>query len=137
MLFPGPEDLPRYWRVVAEATAQGTLGPTSKVATPDPYDGKIETLVCVYTYDFTDASDVGRVLAELLDLQLFRRDGKQIFYKCDAYTYLNIVSDNRWKLRASLYSSNELLKNETKSSKEGPVARLKKRNGKIDGFLSS
>ena len=31
MLFPGPDDLPRYWRLVAGATAEGKLGPTSKV----------------------------------------------------------------------------------------------------------
>lgn len=49
MLFPGSSDLPRYWRLVAEATSQGKLGPVSKVGTYDSYDGKDETLICVYT----------------------------------------------------------------------------------------
>jgi hypothetical protein len=33
MLFPKLDDLPRVWRRVAEATAEGKLGPTSKVGT--------------------------------------------------------------------------------------------------------
>lgn len=137
MLFPNSSDLPRYWRVVAEATSEGRLGPVCKVATPDPYDGKDETLICVYTYDFTDMDDVRRVLNELLELNLCRRDGKPIFYKCDAYTYMNITSNNDYRLRASLYSSAELFKNEAKATSEGPVARLKKRSPTIDSFFSS
>lgn len=137
MLFPGSDDLPRYWRIVAKATAEGKLGPVSKVATPDPFNGKDETLICVYTYDFTDLEDVRRVLDELLELSLCRRDGKPIFYKCDAYTYMDITSNNDFKLRASLYSSAELFKDDAKPLKEGPVARLRKRNQTIDSFLTS
>lgn len=137
MLFPASDDLPRYWRVVATATSEGKLGPVSKVAIPDPYDGKDETLICVYTYDFTDLEDVRRVLDELLELSLCRRDGKPIFYKCDAYTYMDITSNNDFKLRASLYSSAELFKDEAKPLKEGPIARLKKRNQTIDSFLTA
>lgn len=81
--------------------------------------------------------DVRRVLDELLDLELCRRDGKPIYYKCDAYTYLNLSSNNEYKLRASLYSSAELWKDEAKASKEGPVARLKKRDQKLDSFLKT
>lgn len=130
-------DLPRYWRVVAQATSAGKLGPTSKVATPDPNSGKDETLICVYTYDFTDQQDVRRVLDELVELELCRKDGRPIYYKCDAYTYMDITSNNDYKLRASLYSSAELFKNETKSMKDGPIARLKKQNNTIDSFFSS
>ena len=79
MLFPGPEDLPRYWRLVAEATSEGKLGPTCKVATPDPFSGKKETLICVYTYNFVDNDDVRRVLDELIELGVCRADGKPIY----------------------------------------------------------
>lgn len=137
MLFPGLEDLPRYWRVVAKATSEGKLGPVSKVATPEPFNGKDETLICVYTYNFTDLKDIRRVLDELLELNLCRQDGKPIFYKCDAYTYMDISSNNEYKLRASLYSSAELFKDEAKPMKEGPIARLKKRSQTIDSFLTA
>lgn len=137
MLFPNSSDLPRFWRLVAEATSQGRLGPVSKVGTHDPYDGKDATLICVYTYDFTDLDDVRRVLDELLEIQLCFKDGKPIYYKCDAYTYLGITSDNSYKLRASLFSSKDLLGNEAKVLQDGPIARLKKRKPTIDSFLAS
>ena len=136
MLFPGPADLPRYWRLVAEATSQGKLGPTSKVATYDPHDGKVETLICVYTHTFADQGDVHRVLEQLLDLGLCTKDGKPIYYKTDAYTYLDIKSDNPYKLRASLFSSKDMFANGVKVPKDGPIARIKKRNPTIDSFLS-
>jgi len=128
MLFPSSTDLPRYWRVVAEATSQGRLGPVSKVGTYDPYDGKDETLICVYTYDFTDMPDVRRVLDELLELNLCRTDDRPIWYKCDAYTYMNITSKNAYNLRASLFSSAEVFKDNAKAKVDGLIARVKKRN---------
>ena len=137
MLFPHVNDLPRVWRMVAEATSEGKLGSVSKVGTYDPFDSKDQTLICVYTYNFADMDDVARVLNELLDLDLCAKDGRTIYYKCDAYTYLGITSDNSYKLRASLFSSNELFRNEGKVRKEGPVSRLKKSNMSIDSFLPS
>ena len=137
MLFPKSADLPRTWRLVAEATSEGKLGITSKVGTYDPYDTKDVTLICVYTYDFTDLDDVRRVLDELVDLGLCAKGGKSIFYKSDAYTYLGIASENSYKLRASLFSSVEIFGDEAKVLKDGPIARLKKRNQTIDNFFSS
>ena len=137
MLFPGSFDLPRTWRLVAEATSEGKLGPNSKVGTPDPLSTKDETLICVYTYNFVDLDDVRRVLDELLELGLCTKDGRPIYYKCDAYTYLNITSDNSYRLRASLFSSKELFANGTKVLENGPIARLRKSNRTADSFLSS
>lgn len=137
MLFPNSTDLPRYWRVVAKATSEGKLGPTSKVATYESFNDKDETLICVYTDDFADVEDVRRVLDQLVDLDLCRRDGKPIYYKCDAYTYLDIKSNNAYKLRASVFSSVEMFKDEAKPLKEGPIARLKKRNQTLGSFLAS
>lgn len=132
MFFPSKQDLPDYWRTIAIATSEGKLGPTSKVGTYD--DDEPSTLICVYTYDFSDTDDVRRVLNELNDLGLVARNGRPIHYKCDAYTYLGITSSNPYKLKASLYSSKELLQNEVKALKDGSVARLKKRNRKMDEF---
>jgi hypothetical protein len=138
MLFPLLPDLPRTWRTVAEATAAGKLGPTSKVGTWEPGNGKKGTLICVYTYDFEDFEDVKRVLRELVELNLVGGLLKAIYYKCDAYTYLDIGSDNQYKLRASLYSSKEVLENEVKVRGDGVVARVRKgANRTMDDFLTS
>ena len=135
MLFPSGEDYPRTWRLVAEATAAGKLGTMSKAATPNEADPLM--LICIYTYDFTDLDDSRRVLEELVDLGLCHRDGKPIHYKCDAYTHLNISSDNEYKLRASMYSSKEIFKGEVMAKASGPIARLMKINGTINSFFAS
>jgi hypothetical protein len=125
MLFPKLDDLPRVWRLVAEATAEGKLGPTSKVGTWSPEDAiKGCTLICVYTKDFTDMEDVKRVMRALIELGIATRESK-IYYKCDAYTYLGIKSANEFKLPASLWSSEEILEDRVKY-KDGVIKRLKK-----------
>lgn len=128
MFFPKRNDLPRYWRLVATAVAERKLGKTAKVST----DFGEENVVCVYTYDFSDVEDVIRVLKELVELDLVSSAWKPIYYKCDAYTHLGIQRDNRYGLRASLFSSKDILQNERRFLKEGPVAQLKKRNKKSD-----
>lgn len=134
VLFPKADDLPRVWRRVAEATAEGRLGPTSKVGTFEPQNLTKGTLICVYTYDFPDLDDVKRVLCTLYDLNILRRD-VPVYYKCDAYTHLGIFSDNQYKLRASLYSSEEVFNDKVKYT-DGVIVRLQKRNGSIGGFFS-
>jgi hypothetical protein len=125
MLFPKLEDLPRVWRLVAEATAEGKLGPTSKVGMWSPEDAiKGCTLICVYTRDFSDLHDVKRVMRALIELGIAKRESK-IYYKCDAYTYLDIKSGNEYKLPASLWSSEEVLEDRVKY-KDGVITRLKK-----------
>jgi hypothetical protein len=125
MLFPKLDDLPRVWRLVAEATAEGKLGPTSKVGTWSPEDAiKGCTLICVYTKDFSDLDDVKRVMRALIDLGIAKRESK-IYYKCDAYTYLDIKSGNEFKLPASLWSSEEVLEDRVKYE-DGVIKRLKK-----------
>lgn len=134
MLFPSFERLSSVWKSVATATSQGRLGPTAKSAVYDQSNG--DTLICVYTYDFSDTEDVRRVLEELIELGLVQSDGNpSIYYKCDAYTHLGITSKNDYKLRASLYSSKEILRNEAKALADGSIARLNKR-GRKDDFPS-
>ena len=107
MLFPHSNVVDEIWRTVAKATLEGLLGCAAKVATDDDSGG--HRLVCVYTEDFTDEESVRRVLDKMQELGLVK--GEQgIFYKCDAYTYLNIMSANDYKLKASMYSSKEMLK---------------------------
>jgi len=96
---------------------------------------KTHRLICVYTADFSNLDDVLRVLSRLVELGLVQPPpqasystakkgfGKKqanggggnqgIFYKCDAYTYLDLQSGNEYKVRASMYSSRELLARRT------------------------
>ncbi|TKA80483.1 hypothetical protein B0A55_02312 [Friedmanniomyces simplex] len=119
ILFPSEADVARVWRLVAEATSQGKLGHTSKVATHEPLESY--RVICVYTYNFADTDEVRNVLNGLLNLDLVSRDGKAIYYKCDAYTYLQINSENPYKIKASLYGSAEMLKGEVKAKQDGPI----------------
>ncbi|KAI5364220.1 Putative translation Initiation factor eIF- 4e [Septoria linicola] len=134
MLFPNAGDLPHFWRAVAIATAEGKLGPTSKTAIFNPKEP--ETVICIYTYDFSDSNDVRRVLKELVDLDLCSAHRKAIYYKIDAYTYLGINSKNDYKLRASLCSSKDVLLNNGKALTDGPVAKLKKRGQTTENFYT-
>lgn len=107
MLFPNSKEVAPVWSKVAEATAAGKLGMTSKVATFNP--SQHTSLVCVYTADFRNVDDVKRVLTQLADLGLCAAQGRPIYYKCDAYTYLDINSKNAYQIRASMYSSCDML----------------------------
>lgn len=127
MLFPSAREVDRAWAVVARGVWEGKLGTGAKVATAvddtlpaskdDASDGNAgdgdRRLVCIYTYDFTDRNDVQRVLVAMKELGLLDRDAgggvAVIYYKCDAYTYLDISSGNEYKLKASLWSSRDLM----------------------------
>lgn len=117
MLFPKPKDVNRVWRLVAEAVIDGKLGDTAKVAPADPPDRfsaatkqQASHLICIYTRDFSDLDDVRRVLEGLMELGLAPRpaDGA-VYYKTDVYTHLNIDSSNSYGLKASLYSSKDII----------------------------
>ncbi|MCJ1362237.1 hypothetical protein MMC16_001339 [Acarospora aff. strigata] len=116
MLFPMPENLARTWELVATATARNQLGTAAKVAAADEGRGdRVPRLVCVYTKDFGDTADVKRVLEKLVELELVPRPARDpkgvrsVYYKCDAYTHLGITSSNEWGLKASMYSSRDVL----------------------------
>lgn len=132
MLFPKPEDVNRVWKLVAEAVVDGRLGDTAKVAPADPPNPfgaaqkqQASHLICVYTRDFSDLDDVRRVLEELIELGLAPRaaDGA-IYYKADAYTYLDIDSSNSYGLKASLYSSKDII-GLSKTTKQPPSSKRK------------
>ncbi|KEF62307.1 uncharacterized protein A1O9_00279 [Exophiala aquamarina CBS 119918] len=120
MLFPTPDDVDRVWRIVAQATWGGQLGVAAKVATKsegqEAPERAAQRLICIYTYDFSDQDDVKRVLLSIRELGLLDNGGdhpgaaRPIYYKCDAYTYLDIASGNEFKLKASMYNSRDLLK---------------------------
>lgn len=109
MLFPTKEEVGRVWKLVAQGVADNRLGDTAKVAADSENGDSGGILICVYTKDFSDLDDVSRVLSELVDLGLCSAEGRGIYYKCDAYTYLDIGSKNDYGLKASLYWSRDVL----------------------------
>lgn len=118
MLFPEEKDISRTWKTVVESVIQNRLGHAAKVATgpTDDIQGRGRALICVYTKDFSDEGDVRRVLEELVELGLCPRQGSGIYYKCDAFTHLGIDSTNPYGLKASIYSSQEVLRVENRNS---------------------
>ncbi|CAD6564689.1 MAG: hypothetical protein ASARMPREDX12_002405 [Alectoria sarmentosa] len=117
MLFPTADDVNRFWSLVATATATGELGHAAKVATNDGSGNVRPRLICIYTEDFSDKEDVKRVLDRLVGMGLVNRKGpmgeaRGIYYKADVFTYLGIESKNEWGLKASLFSSNDVLAEE-------------------------
>lgn len=107
MFFLPPGRIDYYWNVIAQATERGELGPSAKVATDDG-SGKAR-LLAVYTCNFDDVADVRRVAQKLVDLGLISPKDRPIYYKTDAYTYLEINYDNPWGLKASMYNSRDIL----------------------------
>ncbi|KAE9369364.1 DUF1917-domain-containing protein [Stipitochalara longipes BDJ] len=125
MIFCPASEVNAVWAVVARATANNELGIAAKVSPDDGGDRK-DRVICTYTKDFTDMKDVSRVVHKLKDLGVVDSRAKPIYYKCDAYTYLHLGSGNEYNIKASLYSSAEILK-----SKPGKAT-----DAKIDGFFS-
>ncbi|RVX74781.1 hypothetical protein B0A52_01058 [Exophiala mesophila] len=122
MLFPETSDVGRVWAIVAHATWDGKLGVSAKVATDGAGSAgsgpQTQRLICIYTHDFSDQDDVRRVVQNMKTLGLLRDEGsnggfmgtKTIYYKCDAYTHLDIDRGNEFKLKPSMYSSRDMLK---------------------------
>lgn len=89
MLFVEPKNVNAVWEIVARATAQNELGIAAKVAPRDPADSRRVHLICIYTYNFMDKDDVGRVLVRLRQLELVRTGGRPIYYKTGKPSFLS------------------------------------------------
>lgn len=83
MLFVEPAFVDDVWATVARATLRNELGIASKVAPREERGSGKERLICIYTYDFSDKADIGRVLHRMRQLELVRdRAGsKPLYYK--------------------------------------------------------
>lgn len=108
MLFPTQDRVDDFWARVAGATVAGELGIEAKVATGNEENAGRTRLLVVYTRDYGDTEDIKRVVEKLGDLG-FVNGLRPIYYKTDAYTLLGIGSNNPYGLKASLYSSNDVL----------------------------
>ncbi|KAK3180413.1 hypothetical protein K4F52_008264 [Lecanicillium sp. MT-2017a] len=109
LLFAPATEIHELWEIVAKATANNELGIAAKVLPrQENEDPRKDRLICVYTADFMDKADVGRVLQRLRELRLVEARSKRIYYKPDAFTYLGIASGNTWGIKPSIYSSAEV-----------------------------
>jgi hypothetical protein len=83
------------WEIIREATELGKLGGSAKAATmrpnPNAQNPNIK-VICVYTYDCTDVSDVRRVEDALKGLGF-----KNLRYKADENTRAGIYSNRGHK----------------------------------------
>ncbi|KAL4937997.1 hypothetical protein BDV06DRAFT_63423 [Aspergillus oleicola] len=108
MMFITPDRVDHYWAAVAEATMAGHLGIGAKVAT-DTGEGDRARLIAIYTRDYEDKSDVKRVLRKLVEMNLVKKGERPIYYKRDALTYLEIMSKNKYGIKATAFSSADVL----------------------------
>ncbi|KAH8127361.1 DUF1917-domain-containing protein [Trichoderma asperelloides] len=114
LLFCPVSEVNEMWEIVAKATANNELGIASKVAPRSPLeDPRKDRILCIYTADFRDKADVGRVLQKLRELKLVESRGRPIYYKPDAFTYIGISHGNAWGVRASIYSSTDVFPRRT------------------------
>lgn len=112
MLFPSVDKVDMMWTTVCKAVLDGRLGCSAKVATDDGDPNSKSRLICIYTTDFSNINDVKRILEQIKRLGLISNvqgKARPIYYKSDAYTYLDISSGNEYKLKASMYCSNDLV----------------------------
>lgn len=83
LLFPSTDEVDQTWPVIREATKQGKFGGYSKVV----YNPrKTESVMCIYTYDYQDRTDILRVRQELRALGFTRK----LAYKADETTMKGI-----------------------------------------------
>jgi len=71
LIFVPVERIDQVWAAIKEATEEGKLGSSSKVATAKPNSNARnlnQHVICVYTYDWVDVEDVRRVRHELRNL---------------------------------------------------------------------
>lgn len=94
---------------MVEATVSGELGHAAKVATNLRDCNHRGWGIKIYTRDYKDIDDIQRVLRKLIELDLVENDKQAIYYKADAYTCLRILEDNLYGLKASLFSSKDVL----------------------------
>ncbi|KAF9873606.1 hypothetical protein CkaCkLH20_09065 [Colletotrichum karsti] len=109
MIFCPPREVNEVWRIIARATANNELGIAAKVAPRQDATGKKDRIIAVYTADFSDMADVTRVLRRLRELKVVESTGRPIYYKPDAFTYIGIAHGNHWDIKASIYSSLDVL----------------------------
>lgn len=92
VIFAPISQIDEMWTRIKHATEDGCLGDWAKVATarPNPNASDPTTkVICVYTYDWTDKADVGRIRQELRDLGITSKIPYKADNDTDAGKYAN------------------------------------------------
>lgn len=121
-------------RSLTTATSEGKLGPTSEAAVYIKQNPET-TVIRIHSEEFSNADDVHRVLDELVNLNVRFAECKRVYYKCDAPIHPRTFSSNSYKLRASLYSSKDILGLENKATAVAPSSRPNKRDREMADIL--
>lgn len=121
-------------RSLTTATSEGKLGPTSEAAVYIKQNPET-TVIRIHSQEFSNADDVHRVLDELVNLIVRFAECKRVYYKCDAPIHPRTFSSNSYKLRASLYSSKDILGLENKATAVAPSSRPNKRDREMADIL--
>ncbi|KAK7552502.1 hypothetical protein IWX49DRAFT_587205 [Phyllosticta citricarpa] len=129
LLRPSIIDASRFWKQICLGVLDGRLGHTAKIATTSITKPENIRLICVYTKDCFDIEDMIRVLRALIEMDLVSKE-QPIYYKTDAYTLLDIYSDNEYKLQASLCSSKNIWDLKAKKRKAEPQSQPSTWKGK-------
>ena len=98
LLYVSKDKINEVWESVAEATFKDELGIDAKVSTTAQNE---KYVICVYTSNYLDTTDVNRVRERLRELGFVAR----LYYKPDMYTYLGIYSKTFPDIKASRYSN--------------------------------
>lgn len=75
LIYLSMDWIDEYWAKIRQATEEGLLGYSSKVATakPNPLASSKAKLIVVYTYDWMDEKDVFRIREQLRKLGIERK----------------------------------------------------------------
>jgi hypothetical protein len=127
-----PKTVNDVWFKVVAAVSKGELGSAAKVST-DKGEGEEDVrVISIYTDDFSDKKDVKRVLLKLVELGLVNAkvEAQGVYYKCDAWTHLDIMSGNKYALKASMYSSKDMLREDLNEGGKKPPTNKQPRGVK-------
>jgi len=91
LIFVGGQNLPRIWSKIKIAVEEGKLGGLAKAPRHSSRAQRTGNgVICVYTYDWKDRSDVERIREELRKAGITRK----ISYKTDEDTERGLCSAN-------------------------------------------
>lgn len=100
LIYERKERINATWNTIATHILKGELGTSAKVSTAGQVGLTRDYVICVYTKNYLDSHDVGRVRQKLRELGY----NQKLYYKPDLYTYLNMYSNTFPNLRASRYA---------------------------------
>ena len=100
LVYESEQSINSNWNQIANSTLKGELGIDTKVSTARQVGTSKEYVVCVYTGNYLDTTDVNRVRQRLRELGYVQK----LYYKPDLYTYLNIYHKTFPSVKASRYA---------------------------------